>query len=242
MRGRKYLSVAQTLRDMLVAQRWDVGERLPAERALSEELGVPRATIREALIVLEVEGLLEVRHASGIYVCDGMPTARPDLPVDMSPFELLRARQVLESAIASAAALNVSDEQIDDMRQALDQEERDISDRRGSYEGDKRFHALLAEATQNDALIATMEQLWSLRLASALWNQLHSRIFDDDYRRSWAADHHEILAAIEARDPESARAATWRHLGNVSRTLLILSDPDVIPPSDKQPDLLARTQ
>lgn len=229
MSGRKYLSVAHTLREMLVAQRWQVGERIPAERALSEELGVPRATVREALIVLEVEGLLEVRHASGIYVCDAEQNQTSNTPADLSPFELLRARQVLESAIAATAALSVSDDQIDEMRVALELEERDIMDRRGSYEGDKRFHTLLAEATHNDALVATMDQLWSMRQASELWNRLHSRIFDDDYRRAWAADHNEILTAIEARDPESARAATWRHLGNVSRTLLKLSDLDAVP-------------
>lgn len=226
MSGRKYRSVADTLRDMLAANRWQVGERMPAERALSEELGVPRATVREALIVLEVEGLLEVRHASGIYVCETTSKSEDDLPDDLSPFELLRARQVLESAIAANAALNVTGEQIEAMREALFQEERDIMERRGSYEGDQRFHQLLAEATQNDALVATMEQLWAMRQSSELWNRLHSRIFDDSYRRSWAADHHEILAAIEARDPESARAATWRHLGKVSQTLLALSDPE----------------
>lgn len=228
MSGRKYLLVAHTLREMLVAQRWQVGERIPAERALSEELGVPRATVREALIVLEVEGMLEVRHASGIYVCDVEPNQISNTPADLSPFELLRARQVLESAIAATAALSVSDDQIDEMRVALELEEHDIVDRRGSYEGDKQFHTLLAEATHNDALIATMEQLWAMRQASELWNRLHSRIFDDDYRRAWAADHNEILTAIEARDPESARAATWRHLGNVSRTLLKLSDLDAV--------------
>lgn len=242
MSGRKYLSVAHTLREMLVAQRWQVGERIPAERALSEELGVPRATVREALIVLEVEGLLEVRHASGVYVCDAEPNQILNTPADLSPFELLRARQVLESAIAATAALSVRDEQIDEMRAALELEERDIEDRRGSYEGDKRFHTLLAEATQNDALIATMGQLWSLRQASELWSRLHSRIFDDDYRRAWSADHNEILAAIEARDPESARAATWRHLGNVSRTLLALSDPDAVPSTGKKSEWMAVAQ
>ncbi|WP_323035515.1 FCD domain-containing protein [Pararhodobacter sp.] len=235
MSNRKYLSVADTLRDMLIDKRWAYGERLPAERALADELGVPRATVREAIIVLEVEGLLEVRHASGIYVCDAAPSPRVVLPDDLSPFELLRARQVLESSIAAAAALSVTDDQIQQMRAALEQEERDIAERRGSYEGDARFHHILAEATQNQALVAAMEQLWSLRQNSQLWSRLHTRIFDDGYRRAWSADHYEILAAIEARDPDSARAAMWRHLGNVSRTLMILTDlEDVISPPYKR--------
>lgn len=187
---------------------------------------MPRATVREALIVLEVDGLVEVRHASGIYVREGDPHRAPELPRDLSPFELLRARQIVESAIAAAAALTATDEQIAAMREALAQEERDIAERRGSYEGDARFHHLLAEATQNAALVATMEQLWAIRQSSVLWNRLHNRIFDDGYRRAWSADHHEILAAIETQDPESARAAMWRHLGNVMRTLLLLTNPE----------------
>lgn len=226
--ARRYLAVADALRGMLAEQRWEVGERLPSERALAEELDVPRATVREALIVLEVEGLVEVRHASGIYVREVDPAAlnRPGLPQELSPFEMLRARQVLESAIAAAAALTVTDQQIDEMREALAQEERDIGERRGSYEGDARFHHLLAEATQNAALVSAMEHLWSMRQNSELWNRLHTRIFDDGYRRAWAADHYEILEALENRDPESARAAVWRHLGHVTRTLMLLTDPE----------------
>ncbi len=242
MSSRKYLSVAESLREMLIAKRWEFGERLPAERALAEELGVPRATVREALIVLEVEGLLEVRHASGIYVREAEPQARPNLPDDLSPFELLRARQVIESAIAAAAALTVTDDQIAAMREALEQEERDIAERRGSYEGDARFHHILAEATQNAALVAAVEQLWAMRQSSELWSRLHTRIFDDGYRRSWSADHYEILSAIEARDPDSARAAMWRHLGNVSRTLMILSDPETAIPQKANRRPRARLQ
>lgn len=226
MSGRKYLAVADTLRQMLAQGRWQVGDRLPPERALSEELDVPRATVREALIVLEVDGLVEVRHASGIYVRDIDLHRQPDLPRDLSPFELLRARQVVESAVAAAAALSATEEQIAAMHDALAQEERDIASRRGSYEGDARFHHLLAEATQNAALVASVEQLWAMRQSSELWNRLHNRIFDDGYRRAWSADHHAILHAIEAQDPESARAAMWMHLGNVMRTLLLLTDPE----------------
>lgn len=228
MSSRRYLAVADTLRDLLARRRWEVGERLPSERALAEELDVPRATVREALIVLEVDGLVEVRHASGIYVreADLAVLHKPRLPQELSPFEMLRARQVLESAIAAAAALTVTDEQLAEMRAALAQEKRDITDRRGSYEGDKRFHHLMAEATQNAALVSAMEHLWAMRQNSELWNRMHSRIFDDGYRRAWAADHREILDALENHDPESARAAVWRHLGHVTRTLMLLTDPE----------------
>jgi GntR family transcriptional regulator, uxu operon transcriptional repressor len=229
--GRRYLSVAETLRAMLEQGRWQVGERLPAERQLAEELDVPRATVREALIVLEVEGRVEVRQMSGIYALPVLPHASVSgaSPLaDIGPFELLRARQVVESAIAAAAALTVSDDQINAMRDALAREEIDIAEGRGSYEGDADFHRLVAESTQNEALVATSEGLWSIRGTSPLWARIHLRIFDQTYRRQWTHDHREILRGLERRDPETARAAMWRHLGNVSDTLLTLSDPEFI--------------
>jgi GntR family uxuAB operon transcriptional repressor len=232
--GRRYLAVAESLREMLKRGRWQAGDRLPAERQLAEELDVPRATVREALIVLEVEGRVEVRQMSGIYALPAVaPTtvlAAPPL-ADVGPFELLRARQVVESAIAAAAALTVSDDQITAMRGALQREEDDIAEARGSYEGDAAFHRLVAQATQNEALLATSEGLWSIRSTSPLWSRIHLRIFDQTYRRQWTHDHREILRGLERRDPESARAAMWRHLGNVADTLMLLSDPEITIPA-----------
>lgn len=237
MTARRYLTVAATLRDMLVQGRWAAGERLPAERLLAEELDVPRATVREALIVLEVEGRVEVRQMSGIYANgQTLPAAAPPAALapavpDIGPFELLRARQVVESGIAAAAALTVTDAQLADMRRALAREEDDIAEGRGSYEGDATFHHLVAEATQNEALVTMTEGLWAMRSASPLWERIHTRIFDQTYRRQWTRDHRDILRALERNDPESARTAMWRHLGNVADTLMIVSDPEItVPP------------
>lgn len=239
MTNRRYLSVAESLREMLDRGRWQAGERLPAERQLAEELDVPRATVREALIVLEVEGRVEVRQMSGIYALPaGLPVPLQPAPAtlaDIGPFELLRARQVVESAIAAAAALTVSDAQLADMRRALALEEADITEGRGSYEGDAAFHRLVAESTQNEALVATSEGLWSIRSTSPLWARIHLRIFDQTYRRQWSKDHHDILRGLERRDPESARAAMWTHLGNVVDTLMRLSDPDLSFPGKAAP-------
>lgn len=241
MTGRRYLSVAATLRDMLGEGRWQAGERLPAERLLAEELDVPRATVREALIVLEVEGRVEVRQMSGVYATGqtlpalAQGTALPAPLADIGPFELLRARQIVESGIASAAALTVTDDQIAAMHSALAREEEDIAEGRGSYEGDAAFHHLVAEATQNEALVATTEGLWAIRSTSPLWERIHTRIFDQTYRQQWTHDHRAILRALERHDPESARAAMWRHLGNVSDTLLVVSDPEITVPATPRP-------
>jgi GntR family transcriptional repressor for pyruvate dehydrogenase complex len=75
------------------------GTRLPAERELAQQLGVSRPSVREALIALEVEGLVEVRMGSGIYVRDvGRPAAAPRPVTAEAPLETIRAREVIEAS------------------------------------------------------------------------------------------------------------------------------------------------
>jgi hypothetical protein len=116
---------------------------------------------------------------------------------------------------------------VEDMRRALAPEEDDIAEGRGSCEGDATFHRLVAESSQNEALVATSEGLWSIHSTSPASARIHTRILDQTYRKQWTFDHREILRGLERRDPESARAAMRRHLGNVSDTLMQLSDPEL---------------
>lgn len=220
MRARRYQGVAQELRGMMTEGHFAVGQRLPPERAIADELGAPRATVREALIALEIEGLVEVRQGSGVWV-KALPTGAAAAALDVGPFELLQARQLLESRIAGLAAAQVGKSDILAMQAALDKE----TAAGGGYDSDERFHRLIAEATRNGALVATVEGLWAMRAASTLWSRLHARIFDATYRRRWLDDHAAILAALKRRDAAGAHDAMWEHLGRVRATLLELSDP-----------------
>ena len=206
--GRRYLSVAAPLREMLDSGRCQPGERLPAERQLSEELETPRGTIREAVIIPGVEGRVEVRQLSGVYT----------FPKTLSE-------------TAAPVAASVANSQIADMRRALALEEADISRGRGAYAGDAAFHRLVAEATQNEALVATSKGLTSIRSTSSHWARIHLRIFDQTCRGQWSDDHCGIVRGPERRVRERARAAMARHLGNVSDSLLQQSAPDISVPA-----------
>ena len=103
---RLYRQVADQLRALIDSGEYRVGSRLPTERDLAEQLKVSRPTVREALIALEVEGRVRIRVGSGIYVSEPAALAQP-LPAAAEiegPFELLRAREFIESAIAEQAA------------------------------------------------------------------------------------------------------------------------------------------
>ncbi len=151
---RPYQEVGAMIRDLIIKTPYNPGERLPPEREIAEMLDVTRTVVREALIMLEIKGLVEVRRGAGIYVLDNSGSQNTDSPDanvcnDAGPFELLQARQLLESNIAEFAALQATREDIVKMRQALQLEERELaSSAPGSSEsGDMQFHLAIAEAT-----------------------------------------------------------------------------------------------
>lgn len=120
---RPYQEVGAMIRDLIIKTPYNPGERLPPEREIAEMLDVTRTVVREALIMLEIKGLVEVRRGAGIYVLDSSGSHNADSPDanvcnDAGPFELLQARQLLESNIAEFAALQATREDIVKMRQA----------------------------------------------------------------------------------------------------------------------------
>lgn len=223
---RRYQDVAQALRVVIRDEGFVVGDRLPPERQLSERLSVSRSLVREALIMLEIDGLVEVRKGSGIYLAAPSATTAPPVRDDIGPFELLQARQLLESSIAAFAAEMVTKNDITRMREALEMERQQIESGSADHSGDELFHRLIAEATQNSVLVDMVDELWRKREQSPMWAKLHDRIFDADYRRNWLEDHQKILAALRTKDTGAARAAMWQHLAHVRETLMELSDVD----------------
>lgn len=221
---RQYRDVARDIQDIIRSEALAAGDRLPPERGLSDRLGVSRSLVREALILLEIEGVVEVRKGSGIYISDTPQGTGAQVRDDIGPFELLQARQLIESEVAGFAARMVTKNDILRLREALARERADMADGDPGYDGDREFHRLIAEATQNSVLVDVVEELWRKREQSPMWARLHDRIFETEYRRAWLDDHEAILAALQARNPEQARAAMCQHLGNVRETLMALSD------------------
>lgn len=164
------------IRDLIVQTPYQPGERLPPEREIAEMLNVTRTVVREALIMLEIKGLVDVRRGAGIYVLDNADAQTIDSTDanhcnDAGPFELLQARQLLESNIAEFAALQATREDIVKMRQALQLEERELasSEPNGSESGDMQFHLAIAEATHNSMLVELFRQSWQWRENNPMW-------------------------------------------------------------------------
>ncbi len=182
---RLYRQIADQIRTLIRAREFPAGTRLPPERDLARQLGVSRPSVREALIALEVEGLVEVRIGSGIYVLGSSGNGAPGTTVQaaMGPFELLRARWVIESECAALAAKHAKRAQI----------------------------GAIAEATGNGALVAVVKMLWDER-TGPLFTQLEHHYDSPDQWARAIAEHRVVLEAIAKRDPSAARGAMQRHL------------------------------
>ena len=228
---RLYRQIAEQLRALIAKGEFAAGARLPAERDLARQLGVSRPSVREALIALEVEGWVEVRTGSGVYV-QGRPQrarrARPRTSAEWGPLELMRARRVVEGEIAALAAAHGRRKDVQAMSRAIEgmreQADRDAM----PLEDDRAFHLAVVDACGNAVLSETVQGFWDSRrgpIFSRLGGYFETvqvvarrdrRARGDAATRSRAHDAAAARAAmhahLDARTTDSARAgAAPRH-------------------------------
>jgi DNA-binding FadR family transcriptional regulator len=215
--SRLYRQIAEQLRGLIAGGEFEVGSRLPAERDLARQLGVSRPSVREALIALEVEGWVEVRTGSGIYV---QPVAQrnghaaanaPVHEAEWGPLQLMRARELVEGEVAALAARHARKGQVAAMTVALAQMREAAEAGVEPRAGDEAFHDAIAQACGNEVLGDTVRSYWQSRRGP-----IFERLGDYfENAASWSAaigEHEAVLQAIRAHDPQAARAAMQLHL------------------------------
>ena len=143
-RTRLYEQVAEQISAWIVDNGLQEGDRLPPERDLAARLGVSRATLSQALVALEVVGVVAVRHGDGTVLTDKAGTAKITDAIRAHAGRLpdvIETRDALETKLAALAALRRTDEDLSRIRTALDEMERDIESGGRGVDGDERFHA-----------------------------------------------------------------------------------------------------
>ncbi|HYW56817.1 MAG TPA: FadR/GntR family transcriptional regulator [Polaromonas sp.] len=215
---RLYRQIAEQLRLLISDGEFPVGARLPAERDLAKQLGVSRPSVREALIAMEVEGWVEVRTGSGVYVLDRSSHAaaaaarQPQIaPDEWGPLELIRARRVVEGEIASMAATQAKRKHIDAMRKALVSMNADADKGVLPLEGDRAFHTAIVESCGNVVLIETVQRFWDSR-RGPLFERLGGHFETVDSWRSAIQEHEAIFEAVRNHDAAAARLAMHEHM------------------------------
>jgi len=212
---RLYRVVADRILALIQDEDIAAGERLPSERDLASKLSVSRASLREAVLALELGGVVEVRGGSGVYLCE--KKVEEDIPeVGPGPFEVLSARRLIEAEVAAIAARVATDASIDAILKAVLAMEKHHEHYASNENADRDFHLAIARATGNSALVGTMEYLWNQR--GRLWHRLKEHFQTEELRQLTLTDHRNILEAIVAHDPAAARRAMRAHLERVTRT------------------------
>ncbi|GAA0445628.1 FadR/GntR family transcriptional regulator [Streptomyces stramineus] len=211
--GRQSLvdTVVDQLRAQVAAGEWQVGERIPTEHALAEELQVGRNTIREAVRVLVHAGMLRSRQGEGTFVVSMSDPAEIMRGVQRAGVrDVLELRIALEVEAARLAALRHESADLARMRAALDAqtafEDPDGQPDSGSLElyadHDVEFHKAVVEAAHNSALTATYT--W---FSSSVREALVTALGDREMPRIDHDDHDDLLTAIASGDPDAAEQA-----------------------------------
>ena len=209
---RLYRQIADQIAGLIAAGEFPPGSRLPAERELAAKLGVSRASVREAIISLEIGGLVEVRVGTGIFVT---AKQRPEVDRDAGPgpFELLNARKLVEGEIAALAAAGATEDDIEALQRSVEHMATHVDDFAIREDSDREFHLRLAKATGNGSLELVVEGLWNQR--AELWGRMQQHFHTTDLAKQTLRDHAAIVRAIAAHDSAGARVAMHRHLSRV---------------------------
>jgi DNA-binding FadR family transcriptional regulator len=214
-----YSRVAEQIAKRITSGEFEPGERLPSERELAQAYRVSRPTMREAVIALEVDGLIEVRQGAGMFVISSEPRNGRSAFLGVGPFELLEARRAVESEACALAALRAQDGELDAIASLLEDMRGQAHDFVAAEAIDRRFHVQIARASQNSALLQAVEALWEARLSSPQQKLLSEKAHDAGIGPR-IDEHDAILSALRSRDQKRARTAMRVHLNRVLESLI----------------------
>lgn len=225
---RLYEQVAGQVTDLVARGEFKPGDRLPPERDLAKLLGVSRPTVREAMIALEIAGLIEVRGGAGAFVADkasanGASNGRLFEGVGSSPLELVAARRTIEPEVAALAAELATPGEI----AAIAETVRLIAaahDTPSHRAADHLFHTRIGLASHNGVLAAIVDECWAemyspmFERMGAITGLIVARC-SPQQRDLTVGEHDAVYRAIAAHDAAAARAAMDAHLLGVEAIL-----------------------
>lgn len=210
---RLYRQVADQIRMLIETGELSDGERLPAERELAERFSVSRPTVREALIVLEVEGYIQIRMGSGVYISRKANPTKTVLPATDSdgPFEILQARCIIESSIAEEAARLATPQNIVVLDDNLMRMQQSLNDANRALAFDRAFHTAIADIIGNSALNRFTGLIYDQRMTP--YFEKLAGYFEGPHTWQLALEEHGVIRdAIAANNPAAAREAMRLHL------------------------------
>ncbi len=223
-RNRLYEDLVERLGQFVADSRMGIGDRFPAERDLASGLGVSRTSLRQAMVVLQALGYVDIKHGEGVFLrrsrgfgesLSKLAERRRLLPA------VHEARQALELKLAELAAARRTAADVKVMTRALEQMESDVKSGGLGIQGDTDFHRAIAHAARNVVLEKVMDEL-----AGAIHESRLESLSEPGRPAMSMAGHRQILAAIGAGDPAAARDAMAAHLQVVADVSLLRWQPE----------------
>lgn len=218
-RPRLYEQVVSQIQAWIAENGVGVGDRLPPERELAVRLGVSRATVSQALVAMEVAGMVSVRHGDGVILMEPAGSTKvinalrrhaQQLP------EIIEAREALETKLAALAAARRTEQDLAAIDGALGTMERDIQAGGRGVEGDEQFHAAVTAAGHSRLLAKLMVEISDLIRETRI-----ESLTQPDRPINSLHGHRKIADAIRARDADAAVAAMRAHIEMVSDVALL---------------------
>lgn len=199
---------------------YKVGDKLPSERKIAEEMGVSRPSVREALSALQIVGILESRHGDGTYIKKSGQDANLEtqalsiLKEDEDPYTIWEARETLECGFIKLAVENANSKDINRMHEAMDDMIKSVEsgEYKGYFNSDQNFHLAIAEATHNPYLDKITRSLVKV-MQQRLWQEMKKRYYiggEGNMEKSLKT-HQEILNAIKDKKKELAEKWMIKH-------------------------------
>ncbi|WP_017257559.1 FadR/GntR family transcriptional regulator [Pedobacter arcticus] len=206
------------LKQLITSGQLKPGDRLPAERVLSEKFGVGRSYIREAILKLEFYGLLKINPQSGTYVAGLSINVIDSIISDIINFNkddfnaLIEARCYLEFSAVKLAAERRTEEDLAAIKEALvNYEDKINSGVNNAVEEDMLFHIKIAKASKNSVI----ESMILILIPDLIKNIVDNKVCGENRGKSAIPEHRAILKAIETKDVALAEQAMTTHLNEI---------------------------
>lgn len=221
MKGNKMLSqsVADNILSMItIEKRFSVGDKLPNELDLSEELNVSRTTLREAIRILVALDILEIQRGKGTYVKENAFKKQQDLEqlsnVKVNAKDLYEMRLIFEPEAAYYAALRATDSEIKRILEFGKKVEKEISNHQDRTNDEHSFHKAIAQATHNEFMNKLMPILYQ-----AISKGVYLSLQSDNAIEDTINDHRMIMEFLEQRNAEGAKNAMKIHIMHAMKEL-----------------------
>lgn len=205
------------------ARVYPVNTRLPTEQSMTEQYGVSRTVVREAIARLKSEGLVETRQGSGTVVrgvqaSDAFRLGRPDENLAQGVLHILELRRGIEAEMAALAAERRTSSEMTQIQQSLRAIARSVKDGGDGVQEDLAFHIAISRAAHNPHYTELLGML-TRALHDAIRLTRSNEARRSDLAAQVLAEHESICAAIRARDPVQARSAAFLHMRNTGQRI-----------------------